>query len=67
MNAGFALNVAVGLAIIAVLGVFVAGVKNQQDIAEYSVKCSSVGGHAMQYYEGKEKVLGCFLTQRVGN
>lgn len=58
----------VGLGILAILGVVILGVKNQQDIAaEYSVKCSSVGGHTMQFYEGKEKVLGCFLIQRVEN
>ena len=67
MNEGFVLAVLIGLAIISILGVFVAGVKNQQDIADYSIKCSSVGGHTMQYYEVKEKVLGCFLIERVGN
>lgn len=67
MNEGFVLTVLIGLAIMAVLGVLIAGVKNQQDIAEYSAKCSLVGGHAMQFYEGKEKVLGCFLVERVGD
>lgn len=67
MNEGFVLTVLIGLAIISILGVLIAGVKNQQDIAEYSAKCSLVGGHAIQYYEGKEKVLGCFIIQQVGN
>ena len=67
MNEGFVLTILMGLAVMSVLGVLILSVKNQQDIAEYSVKCSSDGGYAIQFYEGKEKVLGCFLIQWVGS
>lgn len=67
MNEGHLLSLLVCLAVALISSILYMGVKEQQDINEFSRKCSSFGGSSLLTYEGKEKVLGCFTVKRVGN